>query len=100
MNLRNNIAAAVIAAALLVPAHGAFAEDELLNINTATVEQLAQVPGLNEELANAIVQYRDDMGDIQSMDELTEVPGMSKDLLESIKTRVGLEAVAGAECNC
>ena len=48
------IAAAVIAAALLVPAHGAFAEDELLNINTATVEQLAQVPGLNEELAKAI----------------------------------------------
>lgn len=100
MNLRNNIAAAVIAAALLVPAHSAFAEDDLLNINTATVEQLAQVPGLNEELAKAIVQYRDDMGDIQSMDELAEVPGITKDLLENMKKHVGLEAVAGAECNC
>lgn len=100
MNLRNNIAAAVIAAALLIPAQGAFAEGELLNINTATVEQLAQVPGLNEELATGIVQYRDDMGDIQSMDELTEVPGITKELLESIKPHVGLEAVAGAECNC
>ena len=100
MNLRNNIAAAVIAAALLIPSYNAFAEDELLNINTATVEQLAQVPGLNEELAKAIVQYRDDMGDIQSMDQLAEVPGISKDLLENVKKHVGLEAVAGAECNC
>ena len=72
----------------------------MLLLFSASVDDLAQVPGLNEELAKAIVQYRDDMGDIQSMDELTEVPGMSKDLLESIKTRVGLEAVAGAECNC
>ena len=35
-----------------------------------------------------------------SMDELAEVPGISKDLLENVKKHVGLEAVAGAECNC
>lgn len=99
MNIRHSLAAAVIAAALLIPAQAALAED-LLNVNTATLEQLAAVPGLNEELAKNIVQYRDDMGDLQSLDELTEVPGISKDLLGKLKDYIGLDAIAGAECSC
>lgn len=99
MNIRHSLAAAVIAAALLIPAQAALAED-LLNVNTATVEQLAAVPGLNEELAKNIVQYRDDLGDLQSLDELTEVPGISKDLLGKLKDYIGLDAISGAECSC
>lgn len=99
MNIRHSLAAAVIAAALLIPAQAALAED-LLNVNTATVEQLAAVPGLNEELAQNIVQYRDDLGDLQSLDELTEVPGISKDLLGKLKDYIGLDAISGAECSC
>lgn len=100
MNIRHSLAALALAAALLIPAQAALAEGELLNINTATVEQLAAVPGLNEELAKNIVQYRDDMGDLQSLDELTEVPGISKDLLGTLKDYIGLDAIAGAECSC
>ncbi len=100
MNIRHSLAAAALAAALLIPAHAAQAEGELLNVNTATVEQLAAVPGLNEELAKSIVQYRDDLGDLQSLDELTEVPGISKDLLGKLKDYIGLDAIAGAECSC
>lgn len=100
MNIRHSLAALALAAALLFPAQAALAEGELLNINTATVEQLAAVPGLNEELAKNIVQYRDDMGDLQSLDELTEVPGISKDLLGTLKDYIGLDAIAGAECSC
>lgn len=100
MNIRHSLAAAALAAALLIPAQAALAEGELLNVNTATTEQLAAVPGLNEELAKNIVQYRDDMGDLQSLDELTEVPGISKDLLGKLKDYIGLDAIAGAECSC
>ena len=100
MNIRHSLAAAALAAALLIPAQAALAEGELLNVNTATAEQLAAVPGLNEELAKNIVQYRDDMGDLQSLDELTEVPGISKDLLGKLKDYIGLDAIAGAECSC
>ena len=56
MKIRHSFAAAALAVALLVPAHAALAEGELLNVNTATVEQLAAVPGLSEELAQIIVQ--------------------------------------------
>ena len=100
MKIRHSLAAAALAVALLVPAHAALAEGELLNINTATVEQLAAVPGLSEELAQNIVQYRDDMGDLQTLDELTEVPGISKDLMGKLKDYIGLDAIAGAECSC
>lgn len=100
MNIRHTMAAAVIAAALILPVQSAMAQDELINVNTATVEQLAAVPGLNEEIAKGIVQYREDMGDIQTLDELTEVPGISKDLLGKLQKYLGLDAISGAECSC
>lgn len=101
MNIRQSIAAALVAAALVIPAQFAVAQDaELLNVNTATVEELAAVPGLNAELAAGIIQYREDMGDIQSLDELTEIPGISRDLLNQLKAFLGIDAIAGAECSC
>jgi competence protein ComEA len=80
----------------------ALAEDgDMLNVNSATAEQLVNaVPGLSPELAQAIVSYREDMGDIQDMNELLDVDGMTKDTLEQVKKRVGLEALSGAECSC
>lgn len=102
MNIRQSIAATLVAIALVIPAQMAVAQEdaELLNVNTATIEELAAVPGLNAELAAGIIQYREDMGDIQSLDELTEVPGISRDLLTQLKEHLGIDAIAGAECSC
>ncbi|MBO4316838.1 MAG: helix-hairpin-helix domain-containing protein [Mailhella sp.] len=77
-----------------------FAEDAAINVNTATQEQLAAVPGLNGDLAKAIIQYREEMGDFMNIDELADVPGMSKDLLDKVKDVLQVEAISGAECNC
>ncbi len=74
--------------------------DEAVNVNTATQEQLAAVPGLNADLAKAIIQYREEMGDFMSIDELADVPGMSKDILNKAKDALQVEAISGAECNC
>lgn len=100
MNIKKIIPLLLLA--LCLCAGTAMAEDDdMLNVNSATAEQLTQaVPGLNIDVAKAIVSYREDMGDIQSMDELLEVDGMTKDLLEQVKKRVGLEALSGAECSC
>lgn len=76
-------------------------EGDMLNVNSATADQLVTaVPGLSMDVAQGIVSYRDDMGDIQDMDELLDVDGMSKDLLEQVKKHVGLEALSGSECSC
>ncbi|TMC15466.1 MAG: ComEA family DNA-binding protein [Chloroflexi bacterium] len=47
-------------------------------INSATVEELAAVPGFSPELAQAVVDYRDRYGPLTSLSELTSVLGMSK----------------------
>ena len=75
-------------------------EEEGVNVNTATQEELASVPGLNADLAKAIVSYREEMGDFMSIDELSDVPGMSKENLEQAKEVLRVDAVSGAECNC
>jgi competence protein ComEA len=76
------------------------ADQEKLNINTATVEQLAKVPGLNETLAQEIVKYREEMGDIKAMDELLEIKGMDKALLEKLQESIMIEGVSGSDCTC
>ena len=73
---------------------------KLLNVNSATVEELAAVPGLNDYLAKKIVEYREEMGDIQTLDELIEIEGISRDLLGKLKDYLGLDAISGAECSC
>lgn len=47
-----------------------------LNVNTATVEQLAKVPGLNETTAKAIVQYREKNGPFTNFNQLQYVKGV------------------------
>ena len=81
-----------------------FAEDKLVgktvNINTATAEELAQVPMITPELAEAIVAYRDEVGDFQVIEELLQVEGFSRTLLRRIKPFLLLEGLGGDECTC
>ena len=78
----------------------ASAEDGGVNVNTATQQELSSVPGLNPDLAKAIVKYSEEMGDFMSIDELADVPGMNKDALEQAKQTLRVDAISGAECNC
>ena len=78
----------------------ASAEEGGLNVNTATQEELAAVPGLNADLAKAIIEYREEMGDFMSIDELADVPGMNKGALDQAKQTLRVDAISGAECNC
>ena len=101
MNIIHTIAAVLIAVALVIPAQFAVAQDsEFVNINTATVEELAAVPGLNADLAGKIVQYRQDMGDILSLDELLDIPGFHPDLLRALVEYLTVDGISGAECSC
>ncbi len=52
-----------------------------INVNTATVSQLQQLPGVGEALARAIVQYREEHGKFTEISQLLEVEGMSQDTL-------------------
>lgn len=82
-----------------------YAAEEVLkgktvNINTATAEELATVPLLTPELAKKIVDYREENGDFQVLEELLQIDGFSRDLLNRIKNFLLLEGLGGDECTC
>ena len=94
MNIKT-IASAVLAAVVLCAAP-AFADGKM-NLNTATEQELSANPAVGPELAKGIVEFRENVGDIKSMDELLEVKGVTP---EKLKQAVTVEAIEGAECSC
>jgi competence protein ComEA len=49
-----------------------------LNLNTADVAQLRQIPGLGKDVAANIIEYRTSRGGFRSIEELVHVPGIGK----------------------
>lgn len=62
-----------------------------VNINTATAEQLAVLPGVGEVIGQAIVDYRQMNGPFKTVDDLAEVKGIGEKKLEAIRPLVTLE---------
>lgn len=56
-----------------------------VNLNTATAEQLAALPGLGEKLAAAIVAHRKTHGPFGSVDELDHVSGIGPATLDKLR---------------
>ena len=56
-----------------------------ININTATVSQLQNLPNIGKVLAQRIVDYRTAHGEFHSIDDLTLVEGIGEKRLEQIR---------------
>lgn len=59
-----------------------------LDINSAPVEELAELPGIGEVLAERIVEYRAEHGPFKTVEELTEVSGIGERKLAELEGRV------------
>jgi competence protein ComEA len=59
-------------------------------INTATAEELTQLPGVGPSTAAAILAYRQERGGFSSIDELNEVKGIGPKKLEKMRPFVRL----------
>jgi competence protein ComEA len=82
-------AAPVGAAVPAAPADGATGgAPQLVNLNTATPEELETLPGIGEVLAGAIVAYREEHGPFTSVDQLIDVSGIGEVTLEEIRDLV------------
>lgn len=62
----------------------------LVNINSATAEQLTILPGIGPALAARIIQWRDQNGRFTSVEELLEVSGIGPAKFESLAGLVTL----------
>ena len=80
------VALVALVAALLAP-HQSAAAAERLDINTASVEQLTELPGIGEAKATAIVDERGRTR-FQSVEELERVKGIGPGLLADLRPYV------------
>jgi competence protein ComEA len=60
----------------------------LVNVNSASAEELETLPGIGEVLAQAIISYREEHGPFAAVDELEEVSGIGPATLEEIRDLV------------
>jgi competence ComEA-like helix-hairpin-helix protein len=67
------------------PTEAAPALAGVVNVNTASAEELQLLPGVGEARARAIVETRKARGGFKSVDELVEVKGIGASLLEQIR---------------
>ncbi|XP_030644928.1 endonuclease/exonuclease/phosphatase family domain-containing protein 1 [Chanos chanos] len=61
---------------------------ERLNINTATEEELMTLPGVNRTVAQNIVEYRECIGGFKKVEDLALVSGVGATKLEVIKLEI------------
>jgi len=61
-----------------------------ININTAPYEVLMALPGMNDNLAKAIVDYRKGNGSFTQISQLLKVPGMQSPILTGKISTIGL----------
>jgi competence ComEA-like helix-hairpin-helix protein len=66
-----------------------------ININTATVKELTQLPGVAKNLAYHIVNHRNRHGYFTHWQELLEVKEFPADALDKIKQRANILPPAG-----
>lgn len=59
-----------------------------INLNTATKEQLMTLPGVGESKAVAILEYRQEHGGFQSVDEIKKIRGIKDGVYNKIKDSI------------
>ena len=55
-----------------------------VNLNSAGVDELDELPGIGPAKAESIVAYRTEHGPFHSLDELTDVSGIGSSIIERI----------------
>ena len=66
-------------------------KNNLININDATIQELDTLPGVGEATANKIVNYREEKGKFNSIEEIKNVNGIGDKKYEELKNLISIE---------
>ena len=65
----------------------------MIDLNTATADDLMQIDGIGEKTAKKIIQYRTEIGKYTFIEQLLDVEGVGEKRLESWKAYLFVESV-------
>ena len=63
-------------------------DNALININTATPEELQSLSGVGETRAKAIIEYREKNGKFQTIEDIKNVSGIGDSTFENIQNDI------------
>ena len=66
-------------------------EKQVINLNTASIEELMTLSGIGESKAKNIIEYRTKVGKFQSIEELMNISGIGEAMFERVKNMVTIE---------
>ena len=72
-------------------------EGEVIDLNAADEYDLRRLPGIGEKRARAIVEYREEHGPFQTIEELDKVQGIGEGILSGLAGYVTVESAEGKE---
>lgn len=64
--------------------------NKLININSATKEELKNLPNIGDSIADSIIEYRENNGGFKSIEEIKNIPRIGDKTFEKIKSLITL----------
>ncbi len=68
---------------------------DLININTATLEELDTLPGIGPSKAQAIIDYRNTNGNFSAIEDIMNVSGIGQTTFDNIKNLITVSGSSG-----
>ena len=73
------------------PSHEGGLGEQRIMLNLANQETLGKAQGVTDQIASAIVEYRETVGFFKKPEDLLKVPGITKEIYGKINPKVGAE---------